>query len=126
MQSPSILRRYLSTSIDGIVILVVFIVVSFAVTSSSAFAASTRVAAFLGMFLIYEPVLTSYGCTLGQKITGIRVRKLATLQRISIPAAYLRILFKVFLGFLSLLTIPCTRDRRAIHDFISGSVVIRV
>lgn len=122
--SPTILRRYLSTFIDGIFISSVFIAASFAVTSDSPLATNARVAVLFLMFFFYEPIFTSRFCTIGQKITRIRVRAIGTYERISIPAAYLRIVIKIFLGFISLLSIPITRDRRAIHDFAAGSVVI--
>ncbi|HEY6871452.1 MAG TPA: RDD family protein [Geobacteraceae bacterium] len=123
-ESPTILRRYLSTFVDGIFILSVFIAVSFAVKADSTYASYTRVAVLFIMFFLYEPILTSQFCTLGQKITGIRVRTVNNYKNISIPAAYLRIVIKIFLGFISLLSIPVTKDRRAIHDFASGSIVI--
>ena len=122
--SPTISRRYLSTFIDGIFISSVFIAASFAITSDSALASNTRVAVLFIMFFFCEPIFTSRFCTIGQKITGIRVRAIGTYERISIPAAYLRIVIKLFLGFLSLLSIPITRDRRAIHDFAAGSIVM--
>jgi len=123
-ESPTILRRYLSTFIDGVFILFVFIFASLAIDSDSVLAGYARIAVFLGMFFLYEPIFTSRFCTLGQKITGIRVRTIGSHKNISIPAAYLRIVIKLLLGFISLLSIPFTRDRRAIHDFASGSVVI--
>ncbi len=123
-ESPTILRRYLSTFIDGIFILSVFIAVSYAIKADSIIASYARIAVFLIMFFFYEPIFTSRFSTLGQKITGIRVRTIESYENISIPAAYLRIIIKIFLGFISLLSIPITKDRRAIHDFASGSIVI--
>lgn len=123
-ESPTILRRYFSTFIDGIFILSVFIAISFAIDGDSTFGNYARVAVFFIMFFFYEPIFTSRFCTIGQKITGIRVRTAVTYDNISIPAAYLRIIIKIFLGFISLLSIPLTKDRRAIHDFASGSIVI--
>lgn len=123
-ESPTILRRYLSTFIDGVFILAVFIFSSLAIKSESAIADYARITVFLGMFFMYEPIFTSRFCTLGQKITGIRVRTNDSYEKISVPAAYLRIVIKIFLGFFSLLSIPFTKYRRAVHDFASGSVVI--
>ena len=77
------------------------------------------------MFFVYEPLFTSKLCTLGQKLTGIRIRKhLASRKRISLPAAYARIFIKLTLGLISFFTIPVTKGKRAIHDFAVGSVVI--
>jgi uncharacterized RDD family membrane protein YckC len=123
-ESPTILRRYISTFIDGVFILSLFIAVSYVIKADSTIASYARTAVFLVMFFFYEPVFTSRFCTLGQRITGIRVRSVVTYKKISIPAAYLRIITKIFLGFISLLSIPITKERRAIHDFASGSIVI--
>jgi K+-sensing histidine kinase KdpD len=87
--SPTILRRYLSTSIDAIFIMSVFIAASFAVTSDSPHASNARVAVLVTMLFFYEPLFTSRFCTVGQKITGIRVRAAGSYKRISLPAAYL-------------------------------------
>ena len=76
------------------------------------------------MLFLYEPIFTSRFCTLGQKIMGIRVREIFSLQKISIPKAYLRIVIKIFLGFISFFSIPFSSERRAIHDFVAGTIVV--
>jgi len=50
--------------------------------------------------------------------------KASNAENISIPAAYLGIIVKIALGFISLVAIVFTKDRRAIHDFAAGSIVI--
>ena len=57
--SPTILRRYLSTFIDGIFISSVFIAASFSVTSDSALATNVRIAVLFLMIFFYEPIFTS-------------------------------------------------------------------
>ena len=126
IQYPTILRRYLATFIDGILILFLFILISSLLQSESKTITITRVGIVLILFFIYEPFCTSKLCTIGQKVTGIRVRKLNNIEKISIFYAYIRIFVKIFLGIISFLTIPISKDRRAIHDFAVGSVVIRV
>lgn len=122
--SPTILRRYLSTFIDAMFILVVFVALSFVFKDNSSSSDSIRLLVFFVMFFCYEPIFTSMACTVGQKITGIRVRTLNTHQKISILSAYIRIVVKILLGFLSLLSIPLTKGRRAVHDYAAGSIVI--
>ena len=123
-QTPSILRRYMSTFIDIVFILSVFIAVSFVATGDSAFASLTRISILFFMIFIYEPVFTSRFCTLGQKIMGIRVRNIDTYKHISIPAAYLRYAVKMVLGFYSFISIPSSKQRRALHDFATDTIVI--
>ena len=126
MVYPSILRRYLSTLIDSIFILSILILAGYIFQEKQGIANQVRVAIILAMFFIYEPLCTSLFCTLGQKIIGIRVRNHAAFgdERISLPKAYLRIISKVFLGFISFFTIMFSKEKRAIHDFIAGSVVL--
>ena len=124
MHYPSILRRYMATFIDGCFIIAVFFAASYAIDQKSEIADYIRVTVICFMFFAYEPICTSQFCTVGQKLTGIRIRKASNLKKISIPAAYVRIIVKIALGFISLLTIATTKDRKAIHDFAAGSIVI--
>lgn len=121
---PTITRRYLSTFIDGILVLSFFLIISFIFQQDSGNIQAIRIALILSMFLIYEPLCTSKFCTLGQKVTGIRVRQFSSRQRISLLAAYGRILVKLFLGLISFFTIPFSKGKRGVHDFAASSVVI--
>lgn len=121
---PSILRRYLSSLIDGLFILGIFIGLSYLLQQNNQVVDSTRIAIFFLLFLCYEPICVSFFCTLGQKITGIRVRRVGTLEKIPVPFALIRYFLKIILGFISLFTIIFSKKRRAIHDYASGSVVL--
>lgn len=121
---PTIVRRYLSTAIDYIFVITLLISISYALQSTGEITRKIRVALILFMFFSYEPLFTSLFCTVGQLITGIRVRRRASLRHISIPAAYLRTFIKILLGLISFLTIPFVKERRGIHDFAVNSVVI--
>ena len=121
---PTITRRYLSTFIDGILVVSFFLIISFIFQQDSSNIQAVRIALILGMFFIYEPLCTSKFCTLGQKVTGIRVRQFGSRQKISLLAAYGRILVKLFLGRISFFTIPFSKGKRGVHDFAASSVVI--
>lgn len=126
MEYPTILRRYLSTAIDSIFIILVLFLASYAFQQEHTLATQFRVSIILFMFFVYEPFCTSMYCTLGQKITGIRIRKYDSFadENISLPKAYLRILSKIILGFISFFSIIFSKEKRAIHDFIAGSIVL--
>jgi hypothetical protein len=113
---PHIARRYLATVIDGLFIFSLGFALAYAIQSTADAAGYFRAAIFLLVLLLYEPVLTSKRCTPGQKIMGVRVRRVGSLQRISVVSAYLRILVKILLGFYSFLSIPFSRERRGVHD----------
>lgn len=85
-----------------------------------------RIVLFAGLFIVYEPVCMTLGCTLGNYIKGIRVRKDSdTTKHINIIQALIRYPIKIVLGWISFLTIHNNPKRRAIHDLVSGSVMIK-
>ena len=86
-----------------------------------------RIIMFVSLFIIYEPVCMALGCTLGNYIKGIRVRKYSdTTKRINLFQAVIRYPIKIILGWISFLTINSNPKRRAIHDLVSGSVMIQL
>ncbi len=122
MNYPSVFRRYLSTLLD---LLLLWCWV-YAVTRVPAVVETNWIAAalILPVLLAYEPVFTAFRCTVGQWVFRIRVRTFEGRNRISIPQAYGRLFVKYLLGAISILTIPARRDRRAIHDFTTKTIVI--
>jgi uncharacterized RDD family membrane protein YckC len=102
----------------------VFILSSYLLSYSTDVIAKLRFGIWLVVFLLYEPFCTSKLCTLGQKLMGIRVRTVSTLERISLIQAYVRIVVKVFLGLISFFSIMFSKRKRAIHDFASGTIVV--
>ena len=86
-----------------------------------------RIVLFVGLWAVYEPLCTSLGCTVGNYAKGIRVRQHNGItKRINIFQALLRYILKMGLGWLSFVTIHSNPERRAIHDFAAGSVMIKV
>jgi len=79
---------------------------------------------FLVLLFVYEPVFSCHICTLGQKVTGIRVRRYMHPGRLGLGSGYIRLGVKLVSWPLSLLTIPMTMGGRALHDFAAGSIVI--
>lgn len=121
---PGILRRYPATLIDAMFVLFLFVIFTSVLQGDGEFDLATRLLAGCFLLFIYEPLLTSRLCTIGQKIMGIRVRRADTGERISIPYACIRIAVKLLLCAVSFFSIPVTRKRRGLHDFAAGSVVV--
>jgi uncharacterized RDD family membrane protein YckC len=121
---PSILRRYIASSIDVILVLSALIVFGYMYQGDAGI--HLTIGMWIGAFIIlsYEPILTSKLCTLGQRITGISIRNSESRGRISFLNAYLRTIIKLLLGIVSFVSIPITRKRRALHDFVARSVVV--
>jgi len=123
VEYPTILRRYLSTLIDGWLILTLLFMLPYFIEDKENTLYLRLIIAALMLFG-YEPLFTSKLCTLGQKIMGIRIRTFGNYQKLNYPAALLRVIIKWILGFISLFTIIFSKDKRALHDFASGSIVI--
>ena len=84
-----------------------------------------RAIIFVSIWAIYEPLATTMGCTLGNYLMKIRVKKHQdTAKKINLLQAFVRFILKFFLGWISFLTIHSNKERRAIHDFAAASVMI--
>lgn len=114
----------MATFIDGMLILGVMILYSYIFSQDTDYIKILRIGIILSMVLIYEPLCTSKFCTLGQKVMGIRVRRISSLKKISLLQAYVRVVVKILLGFISFFSILFSERKRAIHDFASGSIVL--
>ena len=124
LEYPTLIRRYLTLFIDGILVLASMFAVTYLLPAAPL--AGVRVAIVFGMVFAYEPLLTSRSCTLGQYLLGIRVRSYPGLGRIGFGQAYVRIVVKILLGWISFFAVSFNPQRRAIHDMAGRSVVLRV
>ena len=133
-----IFRRSVATLID-LVLLAAFIayVVQHPPITGQPWANGLIVVAVV---LLYEPVLSSRLCTLGQALMGTRVRRAETLERLAIRASYKRFAFKYIASILGAASASASNvtmnaggvrvsvwphgDHRAIHDMSVGSVVV--
>ncbi|HEY7642664.1 MAG TPA: RDD family protein [Steroidobacteraceae bacterium] len=122
MKYPNVLRRYLATLID----LFAWWCLIYAMSRVPSITehGTLAYALFALSLLLYEPVLTTYACTLGQAVMRIRVRTQDRLRRVRLDQALGRMIVKYLLGIISLLTIPARADRRAIHDLAANTIVI--
>jgi uncharacterized RDD family membrane protein YckC len=123
VEYPTILRRYLSTLVDGWFILTLLFILAYFIKDKEDTLYFRLIIVALLLFG-YEPLFTSKLCTLGQKIMGIRIRTVGNFQKLNYPAALFRVTIKWLLGFISLFLIIFSKDKRALHDLTSGSIVI--
>ncbi len=124
---PSLVERLQSTFIDTIIIVILMVVFSNVLEGFNNVPEWIRILLFVFLFVVYEPVLMTFGCTVGNYIKGIRVRKNEDInQKINIGQSIIRYPIKLSLGFISFLTINSNLRRRAIHDLASGSVMIKI
>jgi len=119
---PSLLRRYLSTMIDTFVILGLL----FSFSRSPLYDPDATEATLwpLWIFVIYEPLLTALACTPGQLVMHFRVRRISDFGRPGIHVTLARWLVKGLLGIFSIMFLPRQKQRRALHDLASGTIVL--
>jgi len=126
-QYPLLMDRIQSSFIDAVLIIILMFSFANLLDKFDNVPDWVRIAMFVGLFIIYEPLCMTIGATLGNYVKGIRVRKSTdTAKRINFFQAIVRYPVKVFLGWISFLTINSNPQRRAIHDLVSGSVMIKL
>lgn len=120
---PPLIKRFQSLIIDQLFIIIcIFIIGQF--LSDTQDNGTLRGLLFFGLFFFYEPVCIAFGCSLGNYLTGVRVRKFnAEEERINIFVSYLRFIVKLLLGIISFFTVTTNKHKRAIHDLAAGSVM---
>lgn len=111
---------------DSVVLVIFMIIVTYVFALFEDVPDNARIAAFVFIFFLYDPIFTSsFGGTLGHMMFGIRVkREKNQVRNILFPLALIRFFLKALLGWISLLTVSGNEKRKAIHDYVAGSVVI--
>lgn len=123
---PSLLRRIQSSVIDFLLILALMVAITQIAEQFEDFPVTLKIICFV-LILLYEPICITVGCTLGNWITKIRVKQYEDENRkINFLQALIRYVIKVMLGWLSFITIHFNAEKRAIHDIVIGSVMIKV
>ncbi|MBL7836309.1 MAG: RDD family protein [Bacteroidetes bacterium] len=84
-----------------------------------------KITLFFTVALLYDPLLTKSGGTIGQRTMGIKIRCFEDPHRkITLAQAYFRSIMKILLGWISFLNVSIDPFKRAMHDKASGSVVL--
>lgn len=124
---PSLQKRIQSILIDSLVIVIAMVIIGSILNIIENPPTWIRAAAFILLWVVYEPLCMTFGGTIGNSVDGIRVRKFNNKEdRINIFQAYVRYAFKIAFGWLSFLVITTNNERRAIHDMLSGSVMVEL
>lgn len=123
---PLILERVQAIAIDTCLIIVLMFTFSVTLEFFDHVPNWIRTSLFLGLFIFYEPICTTFGATLGNYILDIRVRKnFNSGKQINLIQAFIRYFFKMLFGWLSFLSIFTNKKKRALHDLVSGTVMIK-
>jgi hypothetical protein len=121
---PHLKKRYQALLADGVLMMTILIV-GMVVLGDSEYRPPVMITLGSILFFLYEPLLTAYSGTVGQKMMKLKVRQFDQPdKRLSLLNAYLRWITKALLGWLSFLTINFNKEHRAIHDFASNSIML--
>lgn len=124
---PSLKERVQSSFIDGLLIISLMFITAQVLDSAGPVPDWARIVIFLALWVLYEPLATTLGCTFGNCLMKIRVREHdLPAKRINFIQAFIRYIIKVFLGWLSFVTIHSNPEKRAIHDLAVGSIMVRL
>src|SRR5687768_14933119 len=123
---PNLVVRIKALFIDIGIMLIVFTSTTLFIDSFGDIPSFIKGFILIFMIYLYDPLLTSLaGATLGHKLMKLKVRKYNQPERkISIWQAFFRFFMKVVLGWISFLTVTGTKHKRAIHDLLSGSIIL--
>ena len=123
---PLLSERIQSTFIDTIFIIILMFISASWLDKYEHAPDWIRIVLFFGIWAVYEPLCTTLGGTIGNRIKGIQVQKFGSPnKRINIFQALFRYLIKMSLGWLSFLTIHMNKERRAVHDLVVNSIMVR-
>ncbi|HUX53461.1 MAG TPA: RDD family protein [Williamwhitmania sp.] len=123
---PGVSDRVKAVIADTVVLILLMVATAYLFSIFENVPDIVRIIAFLLIFVFYDPIMTSsFGGTIGHMLLGIRVKRTTDFSRnIPFPWAIVRFIFKASLGWISLLTVSSSTQRRAIHDLAVGSTVL--
>ncbi len=125
---PSLVLRVKSTILDSIILIILMFIV-FAVLNQFSIESTTVKRICMLFIILYEPITVTLGGTVGQRVMGLRVSDFSNYvnqkshKNINLINSILRFIAKVFLGWISLLTIHSDDYGKAIHDSIGKSLM---
>jgi hypothetical protein len=124
---PRLIELIQSTFIDTVLIVFLMFVFTAVLEKLDQVPDWLRIGLFVGLFAVDEPLCMTLGCTLGNYLRRIRVRRHADpTQRINVWQAIVGYPVKIALGWVSFVTMHGDAQRRAIQDLVSGSVMIKL
>lgn len=123
MEYPTILKRVQSTLIDQVIS---FSLIGLLITLANQINENTTSLKAIALVtgLSYEPLMMFFSRTIGQRITGIKVVSISPMSRLGLINMYVRYVIKLLLGWISLFAIGFNKQRRAIHDLVSHTIVL--
>lgn len=96
---PLVLKRVQAITIDTCLIIVLMFTFTITLEYFENVPNWIRASLFSGLFLLYEPICSTFGATLGNYFLDIRVRKNSNSgKQINLIQAFIRYFFKMLFG----------------------------
>jgi uncharacterized RDD family membrane protein YckC len=126
---PALSRRVGSILIDSLfIVLVMFLLTDLfekLLKTNEENEGLIRAVCFIALWGLYEPIAMTLGGTIGNYIIGIKVRKYSDSDKnINIIQAFGRFIIKMVLGWISFISIGFNKEKRAIHDLATGTLML--
>jgi uncharacterized RDD family membrane protein YckC len=116
IEYPRLLARLQSNFIDSLLIVAVMFAFAGVVGNNETIPGWVKGVTFFSFWLLYDPILTALGGTLGRVEDYTR--------KISFGNALIRFVVKVLFGWWSFIAIHFNKERRALHDLAAGTIVL--
>lgn len=121
---PNLIDRVKAMFVDAIIIILLMFIATMIFDKIEYTDSEARKIVYI-LLLLYEPILVSQGGTLGHRFMKLRIRSINDFSKnIVFPLSIIRYVTKALLGWISLLTVTSNKNKRAIHDMASASIVI--
>ncbi len=123
---PGVSDRVKAAVVDSFIIVGFMFIASYSFSFFGNVGENIRIITFIFIFGLYDPIFTSaFGSTLGHMSMNLIIRKENNYEKkINLPQAIIRFIVKFLLGIISLFTVGNSKKHLAIHDLITGSVVL--
>lgn len=123
---PSLLARIKAATIDAIIILIIFSLSFLLIDRLGDPPNWIRGMIFIFFIYLYEPIMVSFlGGTIGHQVVGLKImRRDQWNKKLNLLQASSRFIVKYLLNWLSFITVTGSKNKSAIHDMVSGSIVL--
>ena len=125
---PQLIKRIKSMMLDTVLIIFLMFLMSLILGVLNIESGLVR-GICLGLVVLYEPILVTFGGTIGHRIMGLRVRSFSSYSTdksensINFFYSLIRFATKILLGWISLLTIHSDDYGQAMHDKVGNSIM---
>ena len=121
----SLATRIKAGVIDSIVLLTLFILIPVTMGTYIKSDSPVTIFAMFAPILLLEPFLVAFsGATIGQHVFGIVIIRIDTRSNCPLHVAFLRYIFKMVLGSISLIYMLFSQKHQAIHDHFAKTFVL--